>query len=114
MLRWDWGQRSNMATAARGSVPARRCGAGVARVWWRLWGEDRVPGGAAGWFKDGAPGSRRARPIRKAGEHLGRGLRCSVVSAWRGGDETDSWAQGVRRGHVLRGLLRQLLGCGGC
>ena len=66
------------------------------------------------WFKEGVPGSRCARPIRKAGEHLGRGLRCSVASARHGGDETDSWAQGVRRGHVLRGLLRRLLGCGGC
>ena len=71
-------------------------------------------GGAAGWFKEGAPGSRRACPIRKAGEHLGQGSRRSVASARRGGDETDSWARGVRRGHVLRGLLRRLLGCGGC
>ena len=38
-------------------------------------------GGAAGWFKEGAPGSRRAHPIRKAGEHLGRGSRRSVESA---------------------------------
>jgi hypothetical protein len=77
-------------------------------------GEDRVPRGAAVWFKEGVLGSRRARPIRKAGEHLGRGSWCSVVSVRRGGDETDSWAQGVRRGHVLRGLLRRLLGYGGC
>ena len=51
--------------------------------------------GAAGWFKEGAPGSRRARPIRKAGEHLGQGSRRSVASARRGGDETDSWAWDV-------------------
>jgi hypothetical protein len=90
-----------------GGAGAVHGGAKAARVRGLMWWRGRFPVGAAGWFKEGAPRSRRARPIRKAGEHLGRVSRCSVANARRGGDETDGWARGVsRRAAGRRGWKR--------
>jgi hypothetical protein len=64
--------------------------------------------GVAGWFKEGAQGSRHARPIRKAGEHLGQGSRRSVARPGEAGKTgLTRWGQPFsERGDVRAGRAR--------
>ena len=87
-------RRGGEITAAGCSASSRDKAAAAARVWG---GDDGRIGigfqGAAGWFKEGAPRSRRARPIRKAGEITGPGITVFVAHAWRGGDDSTKRAR---------------------
>jgi hypothetical protein len=101
------GRRSSAGTAAQGLRAARLGERGGVRVWAAM-GWDRSPGGC-GVVYEGAPGSRRAHPNRKAGEITGPWIvpgRCAAGKG--GGDGAGGWARAVSgaRGALAGGIGR--------